>query len=305
MFFVVLISLACLSLTYVAITVMDANRLVFSFVRNLGDFYVASENARSVRTAYSEKTNTGGSSADQLGCLGGQVVCREGETPTCTTEWTAGADGVSDLCDNDDRRPEYWTGNVGSAISSDSKTSDNDHYSRIYAVGFVGSGSEDTVLAFNDQILNHIVANANNVETDSLALPSNVDEAVVRLAASSTGADVTLYAMDKARFNSDKTVEVVAKKQGKILSFTGFLNTDGNFSDSGTPWIFRPKEYDYAINVKNASSSVLSYRIWGESGSRKLYLVPLRDDAVPTETLLPRYSFYGDEFIYRYRIGNR
>lgn len=69
MLFVIPILLACLSMTYVAITVVDANRMVFVFLGNLSEFYFSSENAKSVRLAYGAGTSTG-SSEDQFSCPG-------------------------------------------------------------------------------------------------------------------------------------------------------------------------------------------------------------------------------------------
>lgn len=143
------------------------------------------------------------------------------------------------------------------------------------------------------------MANPNNVETDGLALPPSVNELVVRYACSGTGLIVTFYEMDKSAFNADKSVKVLSKKEGVVNATGGILDDSGDFSVSGTPLILHHRQYDYAVNLKNPGNPA-SCKVWAESGGKRVYSVPTRDDLSDPEFLLARYHLYGNTLVYRY-----
>ena len=152
----------------------------------------------------------------------------------------------------------------------------------------------------NSDIKEAIFFNTNN--TGPAILPSSVNSITLDGNFSATGMSVTIYQLNKAVYDSTKTVSIVHAFSGQVLSLTGTLMDNSSFSDTGNPFPLSIDSSDYVVILTNTTNSLISYDIGATGLGQSVYIVPLNDSVTPKTLLVPDYRYYDGEFIYRSQV---
>ena len=156
----------------------------------------------------------------------------------------------------------------------------------------------------DDSIKNIISLNANNELVPTRILPSLLTGPMtLSYHVSSLSGTVDFITSDKSIFNATRQLSIVSSHTGTILALTGTLLTDGSLGDTGITAPLDTSRYDYAVNITNTSTGVLSYDIWSPYGADgSTYITPINDSSTPRHIRIVRYDpIGGGEYSYRMR----
>ena len=258
-YYAIVMTLVIVLFVLAAARVIDTNRLYLMYNDSIGTSNEHYKNDATMAFKIDKTLNSNGSAADTLSCSGGVISCQAGSSPTCSTSWVTASDGIADSCNDDNYQGSYSTGNVSNLLSVDSKSGDDDDLARRRSVGFVPPMSTREVFTMNSDIKQAIFFNKNN--TGPAILPSTVNSITLDGVFSATGMAVTIYQLNKAAYDSTKSVALLHTFSGSVVSLSGTLMTDSTFSQTGTPFALNIGTFDYVIMLSNQTGSLVSYDI--------------------------------------------
>ncbi|MDD2916547.1 MAG: hypothetical protein PHH70_01745 [Candidatus Gracilibacteria bacterium] len=300
--YVMIITLVVTLFILSVIQVIDTNRLYLAFTESMGSSIQHYKNNADMAFKVDGAMNSNGSGQDILSCSGGVIRCQDGMAPSCSTIWISTPDHISDVCNDDNYQGSYSTGNISGLLSADSKVSDDDDLARRRSLGFLPPVSTKQIFALNSDIKQAILLNTNNTGSSSL-LPSAASGFTLDGIFSATGMHIMLYQLDRSAYDSSKIVSLLHTFSGTVLTLTGNLMSDGNFSQTGTPFYFDIGLYDFAMMADNPANTPISYDIGATTSLGKpVYIIPLNDSITPKTLLVPDYRYYDGEFIYRSQV---
>lgn len=137
------------------------------------------------------------------------------------------SDGIDDDCDDDDGTPGYSTGSVGGLLAPDSIPWDDDDAARIVKTGFVGPGETVTVFEMNSKIATSISLRPDNASPTVRAVPTSGNFRL-RCGLSSATGSVSVFKLDKVRYDDAGETVVLDKKSGSVVTADGIITSDGN-----------------------------------------------------------------------------
>ncbi|MDD5769567.1 MAG: hypothetical protein PHE25_01260 [Candidatus Gracilibacteria bacterium] len=248
------------------------------------DINTNSKNVENIIFKYHYITNTNGEGEDLVFCSGGLIFfdkntlsggdCLNGEIIN-------GTDGINDEGNNDDFKESFSTGNIDNLLTIDSRKTDDDGDSRKNIIGIIPPLKEQTVLYINDKLIQAVSLNINNfgdyIKTDVL---NNINNLTLNISLNNSSGSIKVFKINKDYYNKTKEISVLEEKQGEIKTLSGYILDNGDVNNIGSQYIFYVKNYDYAINIKNNSSTgVLTYEINGLANTgNNVYLIGINDD---------------------------
>ncbi|EKE29370.1 MAG: hypothetical protein ACD_2C00184G0007 [uncultured bacterium (gcode 4)] len=299
MLYVLIITMAISMLAFAMGNLIEINQAQVMIDRQNKDYNDFAANKMRMVTRMVQSTNSWWTSADILSCSGWEIKSYEWQAPICTWTWEAWPDGVSDTCDNDDYRWSYSSWAVTATLYSDSKPTDNDDYSRRTAFWFIAPKATDTVFAANDQIRDFIDANPNN--TGSVLSMGSATGMIISWNFSSVWNTIETFKLNKSGFNISNKVDVISSLSWTITDNTWYLLSSWNFSATGAPYVFDFANYDYAVNVTNAASELLSYELSWTSSWTRVYISPIDDSKEEMKAIFPYYVISPWKAYYRWQ----
>ena len=268
-------------------------------------FLTYAQSRASLMTRFDTEKNSDGNTADRETCSGGLITAyADGVTlPSCSIGWSTGSDSIPDGVDNDNYKPSFMTGAIPmSAFSPVSRLEDDDDLARIHIIGSIPPGQTETVFAMNTPIQNIIALNTNNELIPTRMLPSLLTGALtLGYSVSSLSGTASFSTVDKVAFDQSRQVHVLSTKTGAIATLTGNLLANGSLGSTGSIAAMDIVHYDYALDITNTGTTVLTYDIWSPYGDGYVYITPMDDSKTPWRIRIARYDTTSDPTTLIYR----